>query len=173
MTAAGLHFCPGDLGGLQWNGPAWHPDFGLLFVPTVDWCTTARLGHGADADAGRDAMGGTDTMDDESHGYLTAIEAATGAIRWQYRSPKPMVAGVVATAGGLVFTGENTGDFVAFAADDGRVLYRFNAGGAMTAGVITYAVDGHQYVAVATGKGSFWFGEGRGAPTIVVFALPQ
>ena len=173
VTAAGLHFCPGDLGGLQWNGPAWHPDFGLLFVPTVDWCTTARLGHGADADAGKDAMGGTDTMDDESHGYLTAIEAATGAIRWQYRSPKPMVAGVVATAGGLVFTGENTGDVVAFAADDGRVLYRFNAGGAMTAGVITYAVDGHQYVAVATGKGSFWFGEGRGAPTIVVFALPQ
>ncbi len=108
---------------------------------------------------------------EDAHGLLTAIDAGSGAVRWQYRSGKPMVAGVTTTAGGLVLTGENTGDFVAFDADDGRVLYRFNVGGAMTAGVVTYAVEGRQYVGVASGKGSFWFGEGRGAPSIVVFTL--
>ena len=173
ITPEGVRFCPGDLGGIQWNGPAWNPELGLLFVPSVDWCTTGKLGSREDIVSGKDYMGGTDVMDPEAHGYLTAIDVNTGAIRWQYRSPKPLVAGVTATAGGVVFTGENTGEFVVFDAADGRVLYRFNAGGAMTAGVVTYEVDGRQYVGVANGKGSFWFGDERGAPGVVVFELAQ
>jgi alcohol dehydrogenase (cytochrome c) len=78
---------------------------------------------------------------------------------------------VTTTAGGLVLTGESTGDLVALDPADGRVLNRFNTGGAMTAGIVTYSVAGEQYVAAATGKGSFWFG-GPGAPTVVVFGLP-
>ena len=173
VTTGGTRFCPGDLGGIQWNGAAWYPPLQTLYVPTVDWCTTAKLGDESLILSGKDYMGGTDTMDpvEDAHGLLTAIDAGSGAVRWQYRSGKPMVAGVTTTAGGLVLTGENTGDFVAFDADDGRVLYRFNVGGAMTAGVVTYAVEGRQYVGVASGKGSFWFGEGRGAPSIVVFTL--
>jgi len=52
------------------------------------------------------------------------------------------------------------------------VLYRFNTGGAMAAGVITYAVAGRQYVGAATGRGSLVIGGAKGAPTVVVFALP-
>lgn len=53
------------------------------------------------------------------------------------------------------------------------MLYRFNTGGAMTAGVITYSIDRKQYIAAASGHGSFWFGNSKGSPTIVVFALPR
>lgn len=171
ITAGGTRYCPGDLGGIEWNGPAWYPATHTLYVPTVDWCTTTRSTDESAASGKVDHLRGTDTMDNESHGLLTAIDATDGRIRWQYRSAKPMVAGVTTTAGGLVLTGENTGDFIALDADDGRVLFRFNTGGAMTAGVVTYAVGGTQYVGVAGGKGSFWFGEARGAPTVIVFRL--
>jgi alcohol dehydrogenase (cytochrome c) len=138
----------------------------------VDWCFTAKLEEKLRYVPGGLYFGGSFTPDKESQGFLTAIDASTGAIRWQYRSEEPMVAGVTATAGELLFTGENTGDLLAFDAEGGSVLYRFNTGGAMTAGVITYAVAGKQYVGAATGRGSLLIGGGKGAPTIVVFTLP-
>ena len=89
------------------------------------------------------------------------------------------------TAGDVVFTGELTGDFLALDARSGDVRYRFNTGGPMGGGIVTYAVGGSQYVAAASGSPSnFWIespgrflsesaGRGVGAPTIVVFALPR
>lgn len=82
-----------------------------------------------------------------------------------------MVGAVTTTAGGLVFVAETAGDLLAFDAATGEELYRFNTGGSMTGGVVTYAVSGMQHLGVATGKGSYWFG-GRGSATIVVFTLP-
>jgi alcohol dehydrogenase (cytochrome c) len=84
-----------------------------------------------------------------------------------------MVAGVTPTAGGVVFTGSANGDFLALDAGTGAVLYRFNTGGAVGGGVSTYAVDGRQYVAVASGNASRTIWKTRGAATIVVFGLPQ
>jgi len=71
----------------------------------------------------------------------------------------------------VLFTGENPGSLLVLDANSGKLLYRFNVGGSMSGGVVTYAVKGRQYVGAATGKGSFFFG-GKGAPTIVVFTLP-
>jgi alcohol dehydrogenase (cytochrome c) len=82
-----------------------------------------------------------------------------------------MVAAVTTTAGGVVLTGENTGDFLAFDAVTGRELYRFNTGGGMGGGIISYAVKGRQYIAATSGRSGFWFGQ-TGAPTLFIFALP-
>ena len=96
-----------------------------------------------------------------------------------------MVAAVTTTAGDVLFSGELTGDFIALDARSGDVLYRFNTGGPMGGGIVTYAVNGKQYVAAASGSPSnFWVetpgaglnapgGKGSGAPTILVFALPR
>jgi alcohol dehydrogenase (cytochrome c) len=173
ITREGTHYCPGTLGGIQWNGPSWNAGMNMLFVPSVDWCWTAKLDEKLRNIPGSFYMGGSAEPDKESHGLLTAIDASSGAIRWQYRSEKPMVAAVTTTAGGLLFTGESTGDFLGFDAEKGTMLYRFNTGGAMTGGVITYAVSGRQYVGAASGKGSIFFGGDKGAPTIVVFKLPD
>ena len=179
--------CPGVLGGVSWNGPAYNPRANLLYVPAVDWCATFTAFEQVRNIPGKLYMGGTTDLDppSKSQGWITAVDAATGAVRWKYRSPRPMVAAVTTTAGGVVFTGELTGDFLAFDAASGDVLYRFNTGGPMGGGVVSYAVNGQQYVAAASGSPSnFWVespgagldapgGRGSGAPTIVVFTLSR
>ena len=65
-----------------------------------------------------------------------------------------MVAAVTTTATGLVFTGELTGHFLALDGDDGEVLFRDDLGVSIHGGVVSYAVDGRQYVAVVAGNTS-------------------
>jgi alcohol dehydrogenase (cytochrome c) len=168
--------CPGVLGGTEWNGPAYNPGTNMLYVPAVDWCATFTAYEQVRFIPGKGYMGGRTDLDppDEAQGWLTAIDAASGAVTWKYRSPRPMVAAVTTTAGNIVMTGELTGDFTIFDAKNGAVLYRFNTGGPIGGGIVTYAVGGKQYVAVATGSPSnFWVDRNPGAPTIVVFALPR
>ena len=106
-------------------------------------------------------------------GWLTDVDASTGAVKWKYQSKRPMISAVTATKGNVVFTGELTGDFLAMDARDGNVLYRFNTGGGIGGGVVTYQEAGKQYVAVMSGKpSSFWVDEIAGAPTVFLFALP-
>jgi alcohol dehydrogenase (cytochrome c) len=171
ITREGTRYCPGVLGGIQWNGPAWYPAANTLFVPSVDWCWTAKLDQELRLIPGELYLGGSLEPDENSQGFLTAIDALTGEIRWQYRSAEPMVGAVTTTAGGLVFAAETAGNLLAFDAGNGKELYRFNTGGSMAGGAVTYAVSGKQYIAAASGKGSFWFG-GKGAPIVVVFTLP-
>ncbi|MBA3895178.1 MAG: PQQ-binding-like beta-propeller repeat protein [Gemmatimonadales bacterium] len=82
---------------------------------------------------------------------MTALDAETGAIRWRFRSLTPMVAGVTPTAGELVFTGDLYGDVLALDAVTGAVRWRWSTGLPIGGGVVTYRVDGRQYVAVAAG----------------------
>jgi len=171
-----LRACPGVLGGIQWNGPSYNPGTNLLYVPAVDWCATFSAFEQVKFIPGKLYMGGRNDLDPPSRaqGWLTAVDASTGAVKWKYRSPRPMVAAVTTTAGNLVLTGELTGDLVVFDARSGDVIYRFNTGGPIGGGVITYAVGGRQYIAVASGSpSSFWTERNPGSPTIVVFALPR
>ena len=117
-------------------------------------------------------MGGMIKLEPDSQGWLTAVDASTGAVKWKYRSSRPMVAAVTATKGNVIFTGELNGDFLALDARNGKVLYRFNTGGAIGGGVVTYEEGGKQYVAVASGRPSaFWTSKYPGAPTVFLFAL--
>jgi alcohol dehydrogenase (cytochrome c) len=168
--------CPGVLGGTEWNGPAYNPGTNMLYVPAVDWCATFTAYEQVRFIPGKGYMGGRTDLDppDQAQGWLTAIDAASGAVKWKYRSPRPMVAAVTTTAGNVVMTGELTGDFTIFDANNGAVLYRFNTGGPIGGGIVTYAVGGKQYIAVAAGSPSnFWVDRNPGAPTIIVFALPE
>lgn len=171
LTTAGVHVCPGVLGGVEWSGPAYDPASNLLITPAVDWCTTFALTDTVRFVPGQIYLGGKVTMDSTSQGWLTAMDAASGRVRWRYHSGSPMVAGVTTTAGGVAFTGESSGDFLALDAATGRVLYRFDTGGGMGGGAISYAVDGRQYVAAASGRAGVFFGQ-TGAPTVFIFALP-
>jgi alcohol dehydrogenase (cytochrome c) len=120
-------------------------------------------------------MGGSASFDpvEKSRGWLTAIDAATGQVRWKYESQRPLLAAVTATSADLIFTGELTGDFLVLDAREGKVLYRFNAGGPLNGGVITYAINGRQYVAVNSGNASGFWRAARGSATVLLFALPE
>jgi alcohol dehydrogenase (cytochrome c) len=82
-----------------------------------------------------------------------------------------MLANITATASGLVFTGTSHGDFIALDARTGKVLYDHPMGKSVAGGVLTYAIDGKQHVAVESGKVSGFFG-GQGPAGFTVFALP-
>lgn len=174
ITKEGLHTCPGVLGGSQWNGPAFNPRTSMLYVPAVDWCGVFTKADEVRFVAGQLYMGGSHRFDpaDKARGWLTAIDATTGQIAWKYESPKPMLSAVTTTSGDVVFTGELTGDFLTLDAKTGKVLYRFNTGGAMNAGVVTYSIGGKQYVAAVSGSATGFWATPAGSSTVVVFALP-
>ncbi len=169
-----IRVCPGVLGGVQWNGPAFNPGTNMLYVNAVDWCGTFREATEARFVAGQIYMGGMHVADppDKARGWLTAVDASTGKVAWKYESAKPMLAAVTTTSADLIFTGELTGDFLALDAKTGKVLNRFNTGGAMNGGVITYAINGKQYVAAASGSASGFWQVPAGSSTIVIFSLP-
>lgn len=170
----GPQTCPGVMGGVLWNGPAFNPRTNMLYVPAVDWCGVFTSAKELRQVPGQIQMGGFYRADpiEKARGWLTAVDAATGKVAWKYESAKPMLAAVTTTSTGVLFTGELTGDFLTLDAATGKVLYRFNTGGPMNGGVVSYAVNGKQYVAAASGSASgFWY-VAPGSSTIVVFALP-
>ena len=175
ITVAGTHACPGILGGVEWSGPSYSPVTKLLYTPAVDWCSTFKVDDEIRHVPGKLYLGGDYDFDPPPagwKGWLTAVDAFTGAVRWKYKSPRPMIGAVTSTAGGVVMTGELTGDFLVFDAATGREVYRFNTGGPIGGGVATYSLGGTQYVAVVSGSPSpYWVDQNPGAPTIFVFAL--
>ena len=172
VTEAGVDVCPGALGGLQWNGVAYAADVNLLVAPAVDWCSRYTLAHEVTFVPFSTYLGGQSPMITKARGWLTAVDASTGAVRWRYHSVRPMIAAVTATAGGVLFAGELTGDLLALDSASGAVLYRHNVGEQLGAGIVTYAVGGRQYVGAASGTPSgYWLNPPGGTPKIHVFAL--
>ncbi|HJS87196.1 MAG TPA: PQQ-dependent dehydrogenase, methanol/ethanol family, partial [Acetobacteraceae bacterium] len=90
---------------------------------------------------------------DKTVGYLKAIEPLTGKSRWEVPSGPPRWGGVLSTAGGIVFDGQLTGEFVAFDADTGQQLWQFQTGSGIEGQPVTWEQDGVQYVAVSSGIG--------------------
>jgi alcohol dehydrogenase (cytochrome c) len=171
FTTEGVHACPGPLGGVQWNGPAFNPRTNMLYVPSVDWCGTFRKAQTLQHVPGQNYMGGSFTPDpvEQGRGWLTAIDASTGSIRWRYESSRPMLAAITATSADLLFTGD--GDFLVLDARDGTVLYRFNTGGAMNGGIVTYRLGGKQYIAATSGSATRFWRTPFGSATLIIFGL--
>ena len=174
ITIAGEDVCPGALGGVQWNGPAYMPSANLLITPAVDWCSHYALDAKVTFVPSQYYMGGAVTMKPDASGWLTAADATTGAVKWKLHSTRPMVAAVTPTAGGVIFAGELTGDLLALDAASGAVLNRLPVGGPLGAGIVTYESAGKQYVAAVSGTPSGFWGSPKappGGPAITIFAL--
>jgi glucose dehydrogenase len=96
-------------------------------------------------------FGGTLVPTGKTSGFMAAVDTRSGKIAWKAPIPAPMVGGALATAGGLVFSGSEDGTFYAFDAASGQVRWKTNVNLAFGAAPLTYAVNGTQYLAVATG----------------------
>jgi alcohol dehydrogenase (cytochrome c) len=160
-----VHFCPGAVGGAEWNSPAYDPQTNLILVGEVDWCDTVTpkdLNELRSVPLGQ-PWAGMATWNPfwmfgregptEGHwaGWVYAVDADTGVWKWRLKSNYPIVGAVTPTAGGVVFFGDIGGNFYALDAVNGRKLWGQDLGGAIGGGVITYAVNGAQKVAVASG----------------------
>jgi glucose dehydrogenase len=108
---------------------------------------------------------------EEQWGNVTAVDYNTGKIRWQFKTEQPMIGGILATAGGLLFTGEGNGYFNALDAETGALLWRMQLGAGVNAPPSSYTVDGKQYIVVAAG-GNTQLDYKRGN-NIVAFTLAE
>lgn len=179
-TSGALRFCPGSQGGTEWNGPAYLPSLNLLVVGAADWCTSLRLIHPDSSIATKPgtpwtgAIGqgfGVQDSTTKWQGWITAIDADSGTVRWKHRTAMPQLGGVTTTAGGLVLVGELNGDVVALDAATGRELWRDKTNDAIGGGIITYAARGRQLVAVAAGMNSPTWPVKAETARIVVYGL--
>jgi alcohol dehydrogenase (cytochrome c) len=90
-------------------------------------------------------------------GSVIAVEPATGETKWRFELVTPTSAGMLATAGNLIFTGDPQGELFALDARTGKALWHFQTGGSISAPPITYELDGKQYLAIAAGSNLMTF----------------
>jgi mono/diheme cytochrome c family protein len=140
----------------------------------VDYCAIFRSSPGSAFTPGVLNYGGTWTpTSDPATGWITAVDAGTGKVKWKYHAPAPVLSGITPTAGGIVLAGDNAGNFLVFNSESGAVIKQVSSGGSLSGGVITYQIKGRQYIAFDSGNISRTIFGAAGRPTIVVMALPE
>jgi PQQ-dependent dehydrogenase (methanol/ethanol family) len=154
-TIGGVKTCPAVRGATNWYSTAFNPATQLYYVMTTEDCSIYRKAH----DGG---YGFINDPTDPPSKVLRAIAVDSGKIVWEVPLIGPVernYSGVLTTAGGLVFFGETSGGFAAVDARDGHYLWHFECNQPWKASPMTYAIDGRQYIAIASG------------PNILSFAL--
>jgi alcohol dehydrogenase (cytochrome c) len=149
---------PSLQGSTNWSSPSYSPLTGLLYVPvremgSIYFKTPVEYRPGTYFTGGSEKR-----LDEESWGAVRAIDVKTGKAMWDFKLPTPPWAGVMATAGGLVFGGSNEGNFYALDAGTGKPLWQFQTGGPIRSGPMAFVVDARQRIAVAGGRGFYIFG---------------
>jgi alcohol dehydrogenase (cytochrome c) len=159
-TLEGHTVCPGAIGATNWMSPAFDPQTGLFYVTVREQCdifSTAPQPY----EAGHAYYGSAYFPSDEAEPYvgaLKAIDPTSGQVKWEFPHVSPSWSGVLSTAGGLLFTGDAEGSFIALDAPSGKALWHFQMGGEVYASPMAFAVDGKQYVAIAAGSALYAFG---------------
>lgn len=169
-TPQGTRMSLGANGGVEWSPMAVNPNLRLAFAANLEQPMTYHVEASA-YPGGKLWLGGAfkNVPGEEQFGNVTAVNLDTGKIAWKARTPQPMIGGVLATAGDLVFAGEGNGWLKAYDAKTGKVLWQYQCGAGVNAPPTSYTVDGKQYIAVAAGGNSqLDFKRGN---SVFVFAL--
>jgi len=147
--AGGAAICPAFNGGIARNGGAFDPETNIFFVPSADECIAVKLENDK-----------TETRRlGPNRGAFNAIDVMTGILDWRKQLDMPIASGVLATAGGVVFTSELRGRLEALEARSGRVLWRMDLASPSMAPPISYMINGHEVIAIASSPVSDRFKE--------------
>lgn len=151
-TKEGQRMLPGANGGVEWSPMTTNTDLGLVYAINLHQPMTYHV-ESTPYPSGKLWLGGAFKViaSEEQWGNVVAVDYNTGQIRWKVKTPQPMIGGIMATAGGLVFAGEGNGQFKAYDAATGNVLWSFQAGAGVNAPPSSYTVEGKQYIVVAAG----------------------
>jgi alcohol dehydrogenase (cytochrome c) len=143
---------PGANGGVEWSPMATDPGHAMAYAINLEQEMTYTVASAAYPD-GKLWLGGafTNVPGGVQSGNITALNYNTGKIAWQVKTPQPMIGGVLATAGGLLFSGQGNGWFTAYNSANGKPLWTFQAGAGVNAPPSSYTVGGKQYIVVGAG----------------------
>jgi PQQ-dependent dehydrogenase (methanol/ethanol family) len=163
--------CPAIDGGHSWNPGTYSPQTGLFYRIANEWCMylTVNPKEGGPATGGSETRvtepfavafmaaqwEGTNPPGDKAHGRLTARDPVSGDIAWEKRYEIIPHSGLLSTAGGLVFIATYDGWIEGLDAQTGDLVWRFNLGSGTNGGIVSFEAGGDQYIAVATGHGSY------------------
>ena len=158
-TKEGVLVWPNANGATVWFSPSFSPATGYFYV-AVREIGSRYFKRETRYKPGTEFMGGGEEAlpKDDAWGAIRALQAETGEIRWEFTLHSPPWAGVMSTAGGLVFSGSDEGNFYALDARTGKPLWDFQTGSAIAANPISFTVGGHQYIAIAADRVLYVFG---------------
>ena len=161
---------PGANGGVEWSPIATDPGLGMAYAINLEQEMTYTV-DSSPYPQGKLWLGGafTNVPGGVQAGNVTAVDYNTGKIKWQVKTPQPMIGGILATGGGVVFAGESNGWFKAYDSKSGKVLWKFQAGAGVNAPPSSFMIGDKQYIAVAAG-GNVQVDSKRG-DSIIAFTL--
>ena len=159
-----VHFCPGTVGGGEWSSAAFDPRNNLIYTGQVEWCSTIKIVSASLLENIPDggpwlgaaylnpmSAAGKRDPHHEWGGWLYASDADTGEWAWRARTNYPILGAITPTAGGILAFGDAGGNFYVMNASTGEIVWKHDFGGAIAGGIISYAVQGKQRIALTSG----------------------
>jgi alcohol dehydrogenase (cytochrome c) len=161
-TPEGSFIMPTMLGATNWYPPSFSPSTGLFYIPGWENAGVINYLGKTSKDTGVTPMADVKLApnyrtDAEGFGVVRAFDPKTGEKKWEYKMGDTTWAGVLTTAGDVLFSGGREGYFYALNARTGEMLWKVPLGGQINSGAMSYSVNGKQYVAVAAGTSLFAF----------------
>jgi alcohol dehydrogenase (cytochrome c) len=154
---------PGNQGATNWYNPSYSPLTGLFYIPTWENSSSIYFKYSQppvydvkESFTGDRPKPGNTT--DDVYSAIRALNPETGEKKWDFRLSAPSTeGGILTTAGNVLFAGGRDGQFVALDARDGKLLWETNLGPSVSAGPMTFALNGKQYVSIQGGSALFTF----------------
>ncbi len=170
-TTKGVLECPGPVGGSQYSPIAYSPETQAVYISGINLCMILKVTYenvGGEKQFGGDRVVPADT---NPSGTFTAVTVNDGKVLWKRRMPTPMHGGATASAGGIVYTGDQQGILYAFDAETGDVLWQGDLDLAFAAAPVIYEIDGTEYVLATVGGAALTASEELGEVGARVVAL--
>jgi len=172
-TTKGTLECPGAVGGSQYSPLAYSPETQAVYVSGINLCMYLKVtyeSHNGEKEFAGDRVVPKDT---EKTGTFTAVGVDTGEVLWKHDMPTPMDGGATASAGGLVFTGDQQGVLYAFDAATGDDLWQADLKLAFGTAPVIYSIDGQEYVLATVGGAALTASEELGeiGARVIAFKL--
>jgi len=157
-TVEGTKVWPSVAGANNWYSPSYSPDTKLLYIAAREAGSVYFFGK-AEFKLGEQYNGGgfRSIPGEEEWGAIRALHPTTGEVAWEHRLFTPPYAGVLSTAGNLVFGATNEGQIFALQASTGKPLWRFQGGGTVRSNPMSYTSEGQQYIAMTLGNSLYVF----------------
>jgi alcohol dehydrogenase (cytochrome c) len=166
-TPEGTRVCPSGTGGTNWHQPSYSPQTRLVYFFSKEACDTFMADEKLEPPhrPGRPFIGSAffAVPDEHDEAAVRAVDPTTGTIKWEFREFSGAWAGVFSTAGGLVFSGDGQGNFIALDAETGKDLWHVPLGADVHSAAISYGVDRRQFITIAAGGALFTFALPDGA----------